>query len=127
MCSHAETICETEMGCVTVAKSRNTKGDLVMEILLKVSETAGQLQVAEKTVWAYIYAGTLPVVRIGRNVRIKQSTLDRLIAEGESKPARTPRKVVKPVTVSQVAPAPFSGWVTGSEAIASLNAGDVRE
>jgi excisionase family DNA binding protein len=96
-----------------------------MEILLKVSDVASQLGVVEKTVWSYIYSGAISVVRIGRNVRIKQSTIDRLIVEGESRPARTPRKVVKPIAVPQVAPA-TSDWVTGSEAVKAIEAGDVR-
>ena len=58
------------------------------EKLLKVKESASQLAVSDRTMWAWIYERKLEIVRLGRAVRIKQSTIDRLIEQGT-----TPAKV----------------------------------
>lgn len=58
------------------------------EKLLKVKESAGQLGLSDRTMWAWIYERRLEIVRLGRAVRIKQSTIDRLIEQGT-----TPAKV----------------------------------
>ena len=47
--------------------------------LYKVNEFAEALNLSVKTVWAWIYAGKIAVIRLGRGVRIKQSELDRLL------------------------------------------------
>ena len=54
-------------------------------ILVKVKSTASQLAVAEKTVWAWIYAGKLCSVRLGRSVRIPQEVIDALIEAGTTR------------------------------------------
>ena len=50
--------------------------------LLRVTEFAELLNLSPKTVWAMIYRRDLEVVRIGRSVRIAQSTLNELIERG---------------------------------------------
>jgi len=55
--------------------------------LLKVPEAAEMLALSEKTVWQWIGARRIGVVRLGRAVRIKQAEVDRLMDEGTT-PAR---------------------------------------
>lgn len=50
--------------------------------LLRVNEAAERLNLSPKTIWAMIYRRDLEVVRIGRAVRIREETLDELIARG---------------------------------------------
>jgi excisionase family DNA binding protein len=55
--------------------------------LLTVKESAEQLGLSARTVWAWIYARKLGVVRLGRAVRIPQTAIDELIEAG-SVPAK---------------------------------------
>lgn len=55
--------------------------------LLTVKESAEQLGLSSRTIWAWIYERRLDVVRLGRAVRIKQSSIDQLIEAGTT-PAR---------------------------------------
>jgi excisionase family DNA binding protein len=55
--------------------------------LLTVQESAEQLGLSARTIWAWIYERKLETVRLGRAVRIKQSALDQLIEQGTT-PAR---------------------------------------
>jgi excisionase family DNA binding protein len=55
--------------------------------LLTVPEVAEQLALAEKTIWTWVAARRISVVRLGRAVRINTSELQRLIEEGTT-PAR---------------------------------------
>lgn len=55
--------------------------------LLTVKESAEQLGLSDRTVWAWIYARKLGVVRLGRAVRIPQTAIDELIEAG-SVPAK---------------------------------------
>ena len=50
--------------------------------LLTVKESADQLGLSVRTVWAWIYARKLGVVRLGRAVRIPQTAIDELIEAG---------------------------------------------
>lgn len=50
--------------------------------LLKVPEAAKMLALSQKTVWQWIGARRIEVVRLGRAVRISQTEIDRLIEEG---------------------------------------------
>jgi excisionase family DNA binding protein len=52
------------------------------EKLNTVKQSANQLGLSDRTLWAWIYERRLEVVRLGRAVRIKQSSLDRLIERG---------------------------------------------
>jgi excisionase family DNA binding protein len=54
----------------------------------KVPEFASHFSVADKTAWAWVAAGRVGVVRLGRSVRIPQREVDRLAEEGFT-PART--------------------------------------
>lgn len=76
-------------------------GDVVLETLtrrtlqmrsklLTVKESADQLGLSARTIWAWIYARKLGVVRLGRAVRIQQSAIDELIEEG-TVPAKAER------------------------------------
>lgn len=55
--------------------------------LNKVPEAAKQLRKADKTLWAWIAQRKIATVRVGRNVFIPQSEIDRLLTEGYT-PAR---------------------------------------
>jgi excisionase family DNA binding protein len=55
--------------------------------LLTVKESAEQLGLSARTVWAWIYTRKLSVVRLGRAVRIPQTAIDELIEAG-SVPAK---------------------------------------
>jgi excisionase family DNA binding protein len=50
--------------------------------LLTVKQSAEQLGLSARTVWAWIYARKLGVVRLGRAVRIPQTAIDELIEAG---------------------------------------------
>jgi excisionase family DNA binding protein len=50
--------------------------------LLTVKQSAEQLGLSARTVWAWIYARKLSVVRLGRAVRIPQTAIDELIDAG---------------------------------------------
>ena len=50
--------------------------------LLTVKQSAEQLGLSARTVWAWIYARTLSVGRLGRAVRIPQTAIDELIDAG---------------------------------------------
>lgn len=50
--------------------------------LLTVNESAEQLGLSSRTVWAWIYARKLEVVRLGRSVRVPQAAIDTLIERG---------------------------------------------
>jgi excisionase family DNA binding protein len=65
-------------------KGWGKKGGTVREAkrLLRVVEAADELNLSPKTIWAMIYRRDLEVVRIGRSVRIAQTTLDQLIEQG---------------------------------------------
>jgi excisionase family DNA binding protein len=71
---------------VTITMARH--GAYLMPVkLLTVKESADQLGLSARTVWAWIYARKLGVVRLGRSVRISQTAIDDLIQAG-SVPAR---------------------------------------
>jgi excisionase family DNA binding protein len=53
------------------------------EILLRVDEAAERLAIKPATLRARILKREIPFVRVGRSVRIKVSTIDALIADGE--------------------------------------------
>ena len=55
--------------------------------LLTVKQAAEELGLSDRTVWAWVYARKLGVVRLGRCVRIPQSALEELIQVG-SVPAK---------------------------------------
>ena len=50
--------------------------------LLTVKESAEQLGLSARTVWAWIYARKVGVVRLGRAVGIPQAAIDELIEAG---------------------------------------------
>ncbi len=51
---------------------------------LTVAEVAEILRLNQQTVRNWIDAGTLPAIRVGRRVRIKQSDLDLIVERGYS-------------------------------------------
>ncbi len=55
--------------------------------LLTVKESAAQLGLSSRTIWAWIYERKIEIVRLGRAVRIQQSAIDGLIESGTT-PAR---------------------------------------
>jgi excisionase family DNA binding protein len=52
------------------------------ESFLTVAEVAALLKLNQQTVRNWIDAGSLPAIRVGRRVRIKQSDLNRIIESG---------------------------------------------
>jgi len=64
--------------------------DQTGEYYLTVAEVAEILRLNQQTVRNWIDQGSLPAVRVGRRVRIKQSDLDRVLSEGYS--ARPPAR-----------------------------------
>lgn len=50
-------------------------------LLLTVPETAVALRLGRNTIYSLIQRGELPVVRVGRSIRISAAALDRWIAE----------------------------------------------
>jgi excisionase family DNA binding protein len=56
--------------------------------LIKVPEVAELLALSEKTVWAWIGARRISVVRLGRAVRVRMSEVDRLVEEGTTPAVR---------------------------------------
>lgn len=51
---------------------------------MTVAEVAGNLKLNQQTIRNWIDRGELPVVRVGRRVRIKRSDYDRYVQEGYS-------------------------------------------
>jgi excisionase family DNA binding protein len=52
-----------------------------------VAEAAERLNVSHSTVWRWIRSGKLPAYRVGsRNIRIKQSELDKMVEEVHTEP-----------------------------------------
>ena len=54
-----------------------------MERLLDIRELEGRLNIRQSTLRAWIFQGKIPVVRIGRLVRFKESDLDRWLKDQE--------------------------------------------
>jgi excisionase family DNA binding protein len=50
--------------------------------LLTVSEVASAMRVSNMTVYRLIKAGEIPAIRVGRNYRIRESDLQRYLADG---------------------------------------------
>ena len=53
-----------------------------MKNLLSVQETADRLSIKVSTVRSWIYQKRLPVVRLGRSVRIRNDVLESIVEEG---------------------------------------------
>jgi excisionase family DNA binding protein len=58
--------------------------------LLTVPEAASEMGLSARTVWAWVYARKLGVVRLGRAVRIPRTAIEELINAG-SIPAKVER------------------------------------
>lgn len=58
-----------------------------MPKLVKIPEAAKMLAISEKTLWAWVAARRIDVVRIGRSVRIPTKAIEQLIEAGTT-PAR---------------------------------------
>lgn len=50
--------------------------------LLTVPEAADRMHISEKATWKMVYGRKVAVVRIGRSVRIKEDSIDKLIDDG---------------------------------------------
>lgn len=57
-----------------------------MTRLLTVPQAAIRMNVSQKTTWKMVYGRKVAVVRIGRSVRIKEDSVDRLIDNGTTPP-----------------------------------------
>lgn len=58
--------------------------------LLTVKQAADEMGLSARTIWAWVYARKLGVVRLGRAVRIPQTAIDELIEFG-TVPAKAER------------------------------------
>lgn len=63
--------------------------DIVSERKYRVPEAAGALGISVKSLWNKIGQGDISVYRIGRSVRITESTLRQILEDG-FQPARRP-------------------------------------
>jgi excisionase family DNA binding protein len=54
--------------------------------LLRVSEAAKELTLADKTIWSWIASRRIGAVRLGRAVRVPRSEVLRIIQEGTTPP-----------------------------------------
>jgi excisionase family DNA binding protein len=54
-----------------------------MEKLLNVKDVEDRLNIRQSTLRAWIFQGKIPVVHIGRLVRVKESDLERWIKDQE--------------------------------------------
>jgi excisionase family DNA binding protein len=59
------------------------KGESIMKKLLNVKDVEDRLNIRQSTLRAWIFQGKIPVVRIGRLVRFKESDLDRWLKDQE--------------------------------------------
>jgi excisionase family DNA binding protein len=50
--------------------------------LLTVKQAAEELGLSARTIWAWVYARKVSVVRLGRAVRIPQAAIEELIESG---------------------------------------------
>jgi excisionase family DNA binding protein len=50
--------------------------------LLTVPEAAVRMNISQKTTWKMVYGRKVAVVRIGRSVRIKEDSIDKVIDDG---------------------------------------------
>jgi excisionase family DNA binding protein len=66
-------------------KLRRKEGD-AMDKLLTVRQAAEFLALRPSTIRKMIFERRLPVVRIGRSVRIKESDLDGIVRDGYRRP-----------------------------------------
>lgn len=53
-----------------------------MTRLLTVPQAALRMSISEKTTWKMVYGRKVAVVRIGRSVRIKEDSIEKLIDDG---------------------------------------------
>jgi excisionase family DNA binding protein len=53
-----------------------------MTRLLTVPEAAVRMNLSQKTTWKMVYGRKVAVVRIGRSVRIKEDSIEKLIDDG---------------------------------------------
>ncbi len=58
-----------------------SKPGLAGGMLLTVAEVAASVRVSKMTVYRLIKGGDLPAVRVGKNFRIRESDVERYLAE----------------------------------------------
>lgn len=55
---------------------------MVAQRLLTVKQAADEMGLSARTIWTWVYARKLGVVRLGRAVRIPQAAIEELIESG---------------------------------------------
>ena len=66
---------------VTLTPERERSvGDKPAQMLLKVSEAATLLSISRTAMYQLIATGQLPVIRLGRSIRVSRAALERLAA-----------------------------------------------
>jgi excisionase family DNA binding protein len=95
-------------------------GNPTEDSFLTVAEVAELLKLNQQTVRNWIDQGSLPALRVGRRVRIRQSDLNRLLEEGS-----TARGAARPATT--VGPSAEDFWGGESFGHADAPNGDQRD
>lgn len=75
--------CASSLSTVLESQAGLFKGMLAKATLLTVSEVAAHFQVSEKTIRRLIKAGDLPVVRVGRSLRIHSEVIEKIVRQNE--------------------------------------------
>jgi excisionase family DNA binding protein len=70
---------------IDVTRANTREGDKEMKALKSVEDAAGFLGISKWTVRAYIKAGKLRPVRLGRRVLLPEEELERLIVESQER------------------------------------------
>ena len=60
----------------------DVQGNALEDVWLDLKELSSYLHVSRSTLYNMINAGKLPMVRIGRQLRIKRETIDELLSSG---------------------------------------------
>ena len=64
-------------------------GGYVGEALLTVGEVATTMRVSNMTIYRLIKAGQLPAIRVGKNYRIRESDMNRYLADRSVSPQKS--------------------------------------
>jgi excisionase family DNA binding protein len=67
-------------------RTRSSRGDFGGERLMTVSEVAELMRVSNMTVYRLIKSGQLSALRVGKNYRIRESDMDRYLADRSVRP-----------------------------------------
>ncbi len=75
--------CASSLSSVLKSQAGLFTGMVAKATLLTVSEVAAHFQVSEKTIRRLIKAGDMPVVRLGRSVRLHPEVIEKIVRQDE--------------------------------------------